>query len=62
MNAKKCDRCGAFYETGQKAGIVRYSNIGVYSVWLSVIKDLCPSCYAELKDWFNASKEREENE
>ena len=59
MNAKKCDRCGAYYEIKQKAGIVRYSNAGVCVAWLSAIKDLCPSCYAELKDWLNALKERE---
>lgn len=59
MNAKKCDRCGAYYDIKQKAGIVRYSNTGVCVAWLSAIKDLCPSCYAELKDWLNALKERD---
>lgn len=64
--AKKCDRCGKFFEpynyrddSSKINGIMtlnldstnRYFTHGPY--------DLCPSCSTELMNWFNASEEKE---
>ena len=48
--ARKCDRCGAFYDTpeaGEVSGI--WWMYGAASVGSS--RDLCPKCTDELSDW-----------
>lgn len=51
-NAKKCDRCGVFYEPTGKLDeethpyvLCRTGRIGLYDMGV----DLCPSCEEELK-------------
>lgn len=52
MNAKKCDRCGVFYEGdgGYKkefdVGLIRNGYFNVYYL------DLCPTCKLSLLEWF----------
>lgn len=52
MNAKKCDRCGAFYEGDggfQKAGDFSLKRIGEHH---DDDIDLCPTCSCSLLEWF----------
>ncbi len=57
MQAKKCDRCGGFYEEAPskaKLTLTRYSNTA--SRYMKTV-DLCLSCEASLVVWFNKYKE-----
>lgn len=70
--AKKCDRCGAYYETGAKTElenalerIARAATV-LHSGATTAIKvcealeekiDLCPSCEKSFKKWFTAKEE-----
>lgn len=49
-NAKKCDRCGAFYVIFTREYIVMKKNLG------DVI-DLCPDCHQKLKNWIHRNEE-----
>ena len=52
MNAKKCDRCGAFYEGDggyKKAGDLRLIRNGCFN---DDYIDLCPTCSRSLLEWF----------
>lgn len=50
MNAKKCDRCGAFYEQKATDGMYKYKVIKDGYPYSAVI-DLCPNCTDELEKW-----------
>lgn len=53
MNAKKCDRCGVFYEGDggyKKEGDVRLIRNGYLNYYCL---DLCPTCKRSLLEWFN---------
>lgn len=43
-NAKKCDRCGAFYDSYKSKYILVTNNF-------NSIKDLCPVCNDALESW-----------
>ena len=52
MNAKKCDRCGSFYEGDsgyKKAGDLRLIRNGYFN---DDYIDLCPKCNCSLLEWF----------
>ena len=60
MNAKKCDRCGVFYEgyntRNDKNAIngVMFLNIDLNERYYShAPNDLCPTCSEELVNWFD---------
>ena len=57
MQAKKCDRCGAFYQpelTKSKLALIRHSE--TKSRYIRSV-DLCLSCEASLVVWFNKYQE-----
>lgn len=69
MNARKCDRCGMFYEEynmiNNKKAIngVMLLNIDSNDRYFSHgPNDLCPSCSKKFLDWFNGNSEIEEQE
>ena len=47
--AKKCDRCGKFYEATNEEN--------TQLIWLRKQFDLCPECTEKFHDWFNNSEE-----
>ena len=49
-NAKKCDRCGAFYEDQQKVQFI-VTNSAFFNYC-----DLCPKCSKELVEWAKDKK------
>lgn len=53
--AKRCDRCGTFFE----------SHLGGYIIkkWVSSIRciDLCTKCYDELNEWLEKKNENEQS-
>lgn len=60
MQAKKCDRCGAFYDeapTKSKLALTQYSDTA--SRYLKSV-DLCLSCEASLVVWFNKYQEEKD--
>ncbi len=67
MDAKKCDRCGAFYINDSTAGW--YSNCtNVNSLYLAKFistsakdktVDLCCECRHDLDEWFNKLKKED---
>lgn len=57
MNAKKCDRCGSFYEGDggyKKAGDLRLIRSGVFN---DDCVDLCPHCQLSLRGWLKYNVE-----
>lgn len=54
MNAKKCDRCGNYYDKNVKPefGLGRRNSLNDYLDYV----DLCKKCTDELEEWFNAEK------
>lgn len=52
MNAKKCDRCGKFYEIDERD----YTHIIVAKRYRDDgnCYDVCPDCMKEFKTWFAA--------
>ena len=52
MNAKKCDRCGAYF-TKAEDGI----RIMLWDTKILKFRrqDLCPSCYQDLKQWWDTT-------
>lgn len=61
MNARKCDRCGIFYDRYEEtAKLLDYRNyhpgISAYMI------DLCPICEAGLIEWIDSYKEDKKNE
>lgn len=58
--AKKCDRCGGFYEEGTTNPIENLRNImsppsHVYFA-IVTIADFCPECKRQLKKWLSEGK------
>ena len=56
MNAKKCDRCGKYYQyyhDGYKNGFMVTGQSIIGSLWTNKHKDLCPDCLFDLLAWFN---------
>lgn len=62
MNAKKCDRCGVYYDhyVGQREGyegnaiaVVERRESFIFGSGNSTIKiiDICPECTTEFVDW-----------
>ena len=58
MIAKKCDRCGKFYEesTDNKSGRFTLSIISRNTYCSNGSCDICPSCLDELIKWFKNKK------
>lgn len=54
MNAKKCDRCGRYYDKNVRQSYI-LSKQQVLSDNLEML-DLCSRCTAELEEWFNSKK------
>lgn len=55
-NAKKCDRCGAFYEPYYPRIIIKKG-----TETTAKMMDLCPVCQDELESWlYQKSKEAED--
>ena len=56
-NAKKCDRCGAFYDIKENPilSIERTGTPYINNKYSKYI-DLCPQCLEELKQWLNLKK------
>lgn len=64
MNAKKCDRCGKFYDEYNTKSFNCDPNIVTLHQKLNdgicyLVKDydLCPECMAELQEWLNEMKQ-----
>lgn len=64
MNARKCDRCGMFYEEynmedDKKAinGVMLINIDSNNSYFSHGPNDLCPTCSKKLLDWFNGNTE-----
>lgn len=51
MNAKKCDRCGKFYEHYNGDDIIMSHNF-FKAVYGKRTYDLCPECMEKLREWF----------
>lgn len=56
-NAKKCDRCGAFYEP-HKANFVLFNQKRI----VCEAMDLCPVCSDSLESWFTLRPKEAEDE
>ena len=61
--ARKCDRCGALYESYQNCKSVKRANAIILidrdyknQFWERETYDLCPDCQRELCNWLNAAK------
>lgn len=54
MNAKKCDRCGSYYDKNDNPTFALGKNqtLNDYPKFI----DLCKKCTDELEEWFNAEK------
>lgn len=65
MNAKKCDRCGVFYEPKYKTAIAdalesiaksfatfTEAQAREFTEDVELKFDLCPTCKNDLKEWF----------
>lgn len=55
MDAKKCDRCGRYYETGDCPNAIQIGTIGGFTGLFLDAKlfDLCPLCMDELNKFLN---------
>lgn len=57
MNAKKCDRCGKFYDyyNGNKnkesANAIKFVENARDGVYGCSLYDLCPECMSKLQEW-----------
>lgn len=47
-NAKKCDRCGKYYDGGKRKLLIYDRTINIQSSL-----DLCEKCETELEQWFD---------
>ena len=56
-NAKKCDRCGAFYEKSNPGGgCIEHAENKMCSSTMKA--DLCPWCYSKLTRWLKDEVDR----
>ena len=66
MNAKKCDRCGSFFDLIPKktggALLFENKNDNTYDILNASKRDLCQDCMVSLQKWFNAGKDTEGRE
>lgn len=46
-NAKKCDRCGAFYEPYYQSIIIKSNEVNAKTI------DLCPVCQDSIESWLD---------
>ena len=65
MNAKKCDRCGRYFDpifsisekitekASKKLIVANYDGAGVVHYSSKSCFDLCPQCYDEITNWFD---------
>lgn len=54
MNARRCDKCGAFYDLRSDRSDLEITFWSAMSVvGKAQQKDLCPSCTEDLKKWIN---------
>lgn len=68
MNAKKCDRCGAYYDKNKKHKTFGRISGGVISgIWMVDRNgtnerrfDLCDDCIGDLKEFLNIKEPDEE--
>lgn len=58
-SAKKCDRCGSFYENKSKM-FDNYYSITKKTPLVYDDVDLCPDCEIKLSEWINEFKRKEE--
>lgn len=57
-DAKKCNRCGKFYDIyGQANNAVGFRFVNRCDAPLQPIYDLCPDCMEELKNWLANSSD-----
>lgn len=60
MNAKKCDRCGAFYESygnRKQANVIKVINADIYgNCPCDKTYDICPGCMEKFETWFAAQE------
>ena len=54
MQAKQCDRCGAFYSGERYNPQYRLTQISQTKSRYSKSLDLCPKCSNSLAEWFEA--------
>jgi hypothetical protein len=58
-DAKKCDRCGSFYDRGARSDsdflLSKYCNSGRHD--LTRVIDLCPTCSSLLNLWMEGKAE-----
>ena len=62
MNAKKCDRCGRFYELeglAMEENGPKYNTIVIKNHINMTTYDLCNCCLRELYEWMNYDAFRE---
>ncbi len=66
-NAKKCDRCGGFFEIKYKTHLDDFAlDLGMALGFkqqsmmeqFSNCFDFCPKCYESLKEWFNEGRKQ----
>ena len=64
MNAKKCDRCGKFYDTYDELNKCKHGNaLAIYNIKANGYEefiekfDLCKSCMLELEKCLGMNKE-----
>lgn len=50
-NAKKCDRCGVFFQDGDFKEYYEYE-IATVGMFHPIVKDLCPDCKRALNEWY----------
>ena len=62
MIARKCDRCGSFYDMPKVGELCGFTWLSGYDedgeVQFSKYCDLCPSCTDRLSDWMEEGGER----
>lgn len=60
-NAKKCDRCGAYYDPKEELGEVYGVTLNYGSEYNNETYDLCDDCVAKIREFLNSAGEGEEN-
>ena len=62
-NAKKCDRCGIFYNNSEIAEDIEIRTIDTGVRWVNIKSDthgnldLCPKCRDTFVSWWNGGKQ-----
>ena len=58
MIARKCDRCGAFYDSPKEGELAGFQWVCGPSWSRLKLIDLCPDCTDKLSDWLEPSEEK----